>query len=328
MTERRTRVAAVGLALCLALSVGTARGQVNEQLPDRLLDGPGRRRRDRPGDVLRALLRHGAARRERLLLVERRSVFAAGQPASPLAAAGQLDSTTVTGLTQGTTYYFVIVARDEAANLSQYSNVATGATQSCGAPRRPCRQGGRTTLPASWFRGSPLRPRGALDLPRRRFDAVLDAGPIARSVLVAGRDPSVAPGTIVPIPRRPGRPRHRGGDVRGARHRAGDRDDDGAGGSPGRGGRGIDPRLSHPATDRVQVELDVTATGPTAVRPASTTQLKGQRLATVAEGAFPPGRSVVTWDRHGRAGLRLAPATTSCSEPGNTRVRERLVLLP
>ena len=30
MTERRTRVAAVGLALCLALSVGTARGQVNE----------------------------------------------------------------------------------------------------------------------------------------------------------------------------------------------------------------------------------------------------------------------------------------------------------
>ena len=119
--------------------------------------------------------------------MERRSVFAAGQPASPLAAAGQLDSTTVTGLTQGTTYYFVIVARDEAANLSQYSNVATGATQSCGAPSTALSSLGAENDSAgilvSWI---PLRPRGALDpsLPRRRFDAVLDAGPIARSVLV------------------------------------------------------------------------------------------------------------------------------------------------
>jgi hypothetical protein len=52
----------------------------------------------------------------------------------PLAAAGQPDSARVTGLSQGTTYYFVIVARDEAANVSNFSNVAMGSTLSCGAP--------------------------------------------------------------------------------------------------------------------------------------------------------------------------------------------------
>ena len=242
-------------------------------------------------DVLRALLRHGAAGASVSSWWNAVPYSAAGQPAPPLAAAGQLDSTTVTGLTQGTTYYFVIVARDEAANLSQYLECRHRSDavlwRALDGPVVVGR--GRTTLPASWFRGSPLRtPRRSIHstAPSVRRRPGRWSNRSLRPRRRAG-DPSVAPGTIDRYRAALAGPDIEG--VRGARHRAGDRDDDGAGGSPGRGGRGSIHAYPNPDGPRAG-ELDVTATGSDRGE-ARVYDLKGQRLATVAEGAFPPAEA-------------------------------------
>ncbi len=55
------------------------------------------------------------------------AIQAAGEPAPQ--PAGQLESFIVTGLSQGTTYYFAIKTADEIPNWSELSNVASGTTK-------------------------------------------------------------------------------------------------------------------------------------------------------------------------------------------------------
>jgi flagellar hook assembly protein FlgD len=57
--------------------------------------------------------------------------------------------------------------------------------------------------------------------------------------------------------------------------------------------------------------------------------MSGRWLATIADGSYPPGSSVVTWDRTGRNGQRLAPGYYEIlGTIGSIRVRDRLVLVP
>lgn len=250
----------------------------------------------------------------------------------PLAPAGQLDSTRVTGLTPGTTYYFVIVARDEAANVSGYSNVASGLTRSCGAP---------TTTPASFtaevdsvgvlVSWAPSTDPAALSLHLYRATGFEPEWTLIQSLPPSSstfRDAAAGPGATYRY-----RAAWAGPDIEGVTcegpvtaqamvmtpPRSGARSATGA---------GTIHAYPNPAAGRVQVSFDVTATTPTAVK-VRVYDMKGQWLATVAEGVFPPGRSVVTWDRMGRGGLKLAPGYYELlGTVGSTRVRERIVLLP
>lgn len=251
----------------------------------------------------------------------------------PLASAGQPDSARVTGLTQGTTYYFVIVARDEAANVSGYSNVASGTTQSCGAP---------TTMPASFAAEAdssgvlvtwqPSGDPAALSLHLYRADGWAPAWTLIQSLSPTSssfRDANAAPGSTYRY-----RAAWAGPDIEGfscegpTTAQAIVTTPSPAGARTDAAGTGVIHAYPNPATDRVQVQLDVTASAPAAVK-IRVYDMKGQWLATVAEGTFPPGRSVVTWDRRGRAGLKLAPGYYELlGTVGSTRVRERLVLLP
>lgn len=250
----------------------------------------------------------------------------------PLAPAGQTDSTHVTGLTQGTTYYFVLVARDEAANVSGYSNVASGTTQSCGAP---------TSTPTSF--SAEVDSPGVLVT----WDAATDPAALSLHLYRAtGSSPSWAlVGTLAPTatswqdtqtaPATTYRYRATwaGPDIQGVScdgpytaqavvttpARAGAR---------AASGTGTVHVYPNPAADRVQVALDVTGATPVPAR-IRVYDLNGHWLGTVAEGTFPPGHSVVTWDRSSRTGLRLAPGYYELlGTIGTSRVRERLVLLP
>lgn len=251
----------------------------------------------------------------------------------PLAAAGQTDSTLVTGLTQGTTYYFVIVARDEAANASGFSNVATGTTKSCGAP---------TAMPGS-FGADPDTASGiqvnwdaatdpaALSLHLYRSSASGSTWSLVQSLPPSSttyHDTQVAAG---------GTYRYRatwaGPDIQGVTCE-GPYSAQAIATSPGNSGLSV-PKGSgsahvypNPAGDLLQVALDVTASGALPVK-LRVFDMSGHWLGTVAEGTFPPGRSVVTWNRLGRTGTRLAPGYYEIlGTIGETRVRERLVLLP
>jgi hypothetical protein len=250
----------------------------------------------------------------------------------PLASAGQLDSTRIAGLSQGTTYYIVLVARDEAANPSNYSNVASGTTKSCGAP---------ASTPSSF--SADVDPGGVLVT----WDAASE--PAARSLHIyraAGSAPAwtlvqslsttattyldsqTAPGTTYRY-----RATWAGPDIDGVAC-------EGpytpqavvtvpgplAGSSPI--GSGTLHAYPNPASDRVQVAINVTASAPLAVR-LRVFDLSGRWLATVAEGTFPPGKSVITWNRTGRTGLKVAPGYYELiGTIGSSRARERLVLLP
>jgi hypothetical protein len=250
----------------------------------------------------------------------------------PLAAAGFADSSRIAGLSQGTTYYFMIVARDEAANVSGYSNVATGTTRSCGAP---------TATPSSFdaeidsagvlVHWDAATDPAAMSLHLYRATDSSPAWSLIQSVAPSStsfRDAQASAGTTYRY-----RASWAGQEIQGVTcegpysaqvivttpARAG---------SVAASGSGRIHAYPNPASDNVQVALDVTAPSPIAAK-IRVYDLNGHWLATVAEGTFPPGRSVVTWDRSGRTGRKLAPGYYELlGTVGTTRVRERIVLLP
>lgn len=250
----------------------------------------------------------------------------------PLASAGQLDSTRITGLTQGTTYYFVVVARDEAANVSEYSNVAMGTTASCGAPATaPASLEADTDSAGVLVSWDPASDPAALSIHLYRAVGSSPAWTLVQSLAPSStrwRDASAAPATTYRYRAAWAGPDIEGVTCEGPSSAQAIVTTPGTSGARTAAGAGSIHAYPNPAAERVQVALDVDAAGPTAVK-LRVYDMKGQWLATVAEGTFPPGRSVVTWDRHGRAGLRLAPGYYELlGTVGNTRVRERLVLLP
>ncbi len=245
----------------------------------------------------------------------------------PLAAAGRPDSTHVSGLTPGTTYYFVIVGLDQAANQAGWSNVAVGTTQSCNAP---------ATAPAGFQAAvdssqvvvtwSPTTDPLALALDLYRAPASGNTWSLLASLPVSQAryaDASVQAGATY-------------------RYRAAWKgtDCDGPPADPvtvtaptttstaSAAGAGRIHAYPNPASGTLQVLVDVRSTAPQAVY-LRLFDLNGRWVATVADAAFPPGASTVAWNRTGRNGQRVAPGYYELlGTVGGARVRERLVLLP
>jgi hypothetical protein len=252
----------------------------------------------------------------------------------PLRPAGQIDSTLVTGLTQGTTYYFVIVALDEAQNASGYSNVAAGTTLSCGAPTSTvdafAAAADTGQVVVSW---TPTSDPAALSLSLYRATGTTGAFALLRSLPPGSSsfvDTSVQPSTIYRY-----RAAWAGPYVAGMAC-------EGPGsavlqvttpGLPGAGSAAQATAASvhafpNPSSGPVNVSMTINSTGPQSVF-LRLFDMSGRWLATIADGNFPPGSTVVTWDRTGRNGQRVAPGYYEIlGTIGGLRVRDRLVLVP
>lgn len=250
----------------------------------------------------------------------------------PLAVAGRPDSARVSGLTQGTTYYFVIVARDEAANVSGFSNVASGATWSCGAPTSAPASFGADTDSAgvlvTW--GAATDP-AALSLHLYRAVGSTPAWTLLQSLAPSAtsfRDAQTSAGTTYRYRAAWAGPDIQGVSCEGPVSAQAVVTTPARAGAVSIAGGGKVHAYPNPATGPVQIAFDVTAPAPIIAK-IRVYDMNGHWLATVAEGTFPPGRSVVTWDRLGRTGRTLAPGYYELlGTIGNDRVRERLVLLP
>jgi hypothetical protein len=247
----------------------------------------------------------------------------------PLAAAGDDDSTRVTGLTQGTTYHFVLRARDEVFNTSGFSNVATGTTASCNAP---------TTAPnnfaaspdtgqvsVTWtnssdpnavsihlYRGvgssGPLTLYQTLSLGTTSYlDTNVSAGATYRyrasymGAICEGPTTGTVQATL------PGLPTP----------------------APGATSASTIHAYPNPAPSgpvRVVVNVGASVASMVSLR---LYDLTGRWIATPVSGSYPPGATVVTWNRLGRDGKNVGPGYYELlGTIGLTKVRERLVLLP
>ena len=252
----------------------------------------------------------------------------------PLRPAGQIDSTLVTGLTQGTTYYFVIVALDEAQNASGYSNVAVGTTLSCGAPAATVDAFGAVAdterVDVSW---TPTNDPAALSLHLYRATGTTGAFALFQSLPPGSSsfvDTSVQPSTIYRYRAAWAGPYVAGMACEGPSSAVMQVT------TPGLPGAGSAAQASaasvhaypNPSSGPVNVSMTINSAGPQSVY-LRLFDMSGRWLATIAEGNYPPGSSVVTWDRKGRNGQPVAPGYYEIlGTIGGLRVRDRLVLVP
>lgn len=248
----------------------------------------------------------------------------------PLAPAGADDSTKVTGLTPGTTYYFVLRARDDAFNLSDFSNVASATTAACSAPAAAPASfvatpsagqvsvtWGTTTDPlvlsihlyrAQGTTGSFVQIQ---DLPAGTtsyLDTAVSSGTTYRYRAAymgnACEGPSTAPATVT-VPGTPPPP------------------------PPAAvAGESKIHVYPNPASASLRVVVDNEATSSVAVD-IRLFDMTGRWVATLVNGTYPPGPTEVPWNLIGRGGVKVAPGYYELlGTVGNTRVRERLVLVP
>jgi len=248
---------------------------------------------------------------------------------APLVSAGATESATVTGLTQGTTYYFVVRALDEVPNISGFSNVAPGTTQSCNAPASAPGQFSAVAdtgqVLVSWSQTSdPLAV--TLNLYRAQGTsgpwALLQSLPLAATSYVDG---AVASGTTYRY-----RAAWMGSACEGPTTSTVTVTTPGTPVPPpptGAEGSTIHA-YPNPASTSIRLAINVTAstTQPVSVR---LFDMNGRWIATLVDGSYPPGPSEISWGRLGRNGQRVAPGYYELiGTVGSARVRERLVLLP
>lgn len=249
----------------------------------------------------------------------------------PLSAAGDPDSYTVTGLTQGTTYYFVLRALDEVANISGFSNVAVGTTQTCNAPTTAPGQfdavadTGQVTV--TWdtssidplavslklYRGQgtsgPLNLYRTLSPTSSPFvDGSLQSGTTYRyratwmGSACEGSPTSIVSVTTPGLPPPPPPPADAGGSAIHA--------------------------YPNPASGSIRLVIDVAGSASQAVV-IRLFDMNGHWVATLANGTYPPGPNETIWGRVGRDGQVVVPGYYELlGTVGAARVRERLVLIP
>jgi hypothetical protein len=247
---------------------------------------------------------------------------------------GSTDQMVVTGLNQGTDYYFIIRAADEAANWSGYSNLAVGTTQSCSAPASA--PGSFTAVAdtgqvlVTWnttsdplaqefnlYRATgasgPFSPTPYQNLPvsqtsfldtnvspgtTYRYRASWEGTPATCESPFTPTRTVTTPGTPPPTP------------------------------PPGEAEGPSIQVLPNPATSTLRLVINVTAATAQAVS-VRLYDMNGRWIATLADGSYPPGSSEVGWARLGREGERVAPGYYEVlGTVGNAKVRERLILLP
>jgi hypothetical protein len=246
-------------------------------------------------------------------------------------AAGQTDSTRVSGLNPSTTYYFIIRAADEVPNWSGFSNVAVRTTGSpCTTPTAPPQQfaaaedsSARDVL-LSWNSTSdPLAafmhiywatgPTGSFSLlaslnaseTQFRHDTVNPGGTYryrAAWAAACGEGPQTS---IVSIT---------------------------ISGTPPPGTQpDADPDLHaypNPASGPVEFVLTLSGTSAVPVR-IRIFDLAGHWVADLMNGTYSPGTNRITWPRTSRDGQPVAPGYyEAIGTAGEGKVRERIALLP
>jgi len=248
---------------------------------------------------------------------------------SSLVPAGQTQLATVAGLAQGTTYYFALIALDEVANRSDYSNIATGTTQSCGAPSETpgafAAVADTGQVLVSW---TPATDPAAQSLHLYRATGSGGAWGLLQSLLPTSSsylDTAVQPGVTY---------RYRAAWASGVACEGLMSPTATATlpGTPGGGATSTTAAAVHaypnPSSGAVTVAINVPAGGARAVR-LRLFDMNGRWVATIAEGEYPAGSTLVSWNRSGRDGRRVAPGYYELlGTIGSTRVRERILLLP
>jgi len=244
--------------------------------------------------------------------------------------AGLTDSTRVTGLTSGMTYFFVIRAVDDAANVSPYSNVASAATAFCATVSSSPSGFAADTIGVSvaltW--SGPVDPN-ASQIRIYRGTGSSGAFSLHQTLtnlgLTSYNDNNVSPGTTY---------RYRLTYASGC--------NEGpvtstqtvtlAGTPPisstsGSATLHVYPNPSKPG-DPLQVQVEILGSASQAVR-LRLFDLNGRWVADVADETMTPGSHTISWSRVGRNGSALAPGYYELlGTAGGQRLRERVLLLP
>lgn len=259
-------------------------------------------------------------------------------PATSLPApktSGSADSTRVTGLTPGATYYFVLRSRDDGYNTSPFSNIATAATLSCDPP--PSAPGSFSAtadtglVDLSWsgpdpganalnvYRGNGSNPPTSLlvSLPpgatsyqdtgvqpgttytyRVAWTITCSGGPYSTTVV----GPYSGSSTVT----LPGNPPTPGASAGAASVHA----------------------YPNPSSGPVQFvfRLEGNVARDAHVR---LYDMAGHWIATIVERRLNPGEQTISWPRTDRNGRQVTPGYyEAVGTVGDTRVRERVVLTP
>lgn len=244
---------------------------------------------------------------------------------------GSTDSTRVTGLTPGSTYYFVIRSVDDGGNKSPFSNIASGATLNCDAPTSApgsfdaLADTGQVDL--SWTGTDPLATMihvyrgtgssGSLSLlttlsnptATSYADFSVNAGTTYRYRVAWASNCADGPSTSTLSATLPGTP-------------------------PPPSGAQTDAARLHaypnPSSGSPTVQFVVHV-------PGSASQevlirlydLSGRWIATLADGGYSAGDHTVSWNRLGRTGRAVSPGYyEAIGTIGSTRVRERILITP
>ena len=239
---------------------------------------------------------------------------------------GVTDSTRVTGLTPGVTYYFIIRAVDEWSNKSGFSNVATATTLDCDEP---------TVMPDPF---TATADTGLVDLAWSGSDPLATSLQVYRGTgsnsptpyvtlspsATSYQDTNVSPGTTygyrvawvnacaagplsatrsVTLPGQPPVP-------------------------PAAAGAATIHGYPNPSSGSVQFvfRLEGTVGREAHVR---LFDMAGHWIATIVDQRLNPGEQTITWPRTDRNGRRVSPGYyEAIGTIGDTRVRERIVLTP
>lgn len=247
-------------------------------------------------------------------------------------SSGATDTTCVTGLTQGTTYWFVIFSVDDGGNRSPYSNIASGTTLSCDAPTSAPEsfdaQADTGRVDLSWSGSDPkatmthiyrgtgstgsLTLRATLTDPATTdyTDTQVSPGTTYRYRVAWASSCADGPTTSIKSVTLPGTPAPPppATETEGASLHSYP--------NPSSGASSIQFVIHVPgsATEAVLIRLY---------------DLSGRWIATVAEGPYAPGDHTVTWNRASRTGRTVSPGYyEAIGTVGGARVRYRVLLTP
>jgi len=239
---------------------------------------------------------------------------------------GVTDSTRVTGLTPGVTYYFIIRAVDEWQNRSAFSNVATAATYDCDEPTvtpDPFTAAADTGfVDLAWSGSDPL----ATSLQVYRGTGSNSPSPyvLLSASATSYHDTAVQPGThytyqvgwvnscapgplsvtqSVNLPGLPPPP-------------------------PVETGAASIHAYPNPSSGSVQFVFRLEGTVSRDAR-VKLFDMSGHWIATIVDQRMNPGSQTISWPRTDRNGHRVTPGYyEAIGTVGDTRVRERVVLTP